>query len=398
MRTAVRQAMRAAVRIARVSRDGDDDYPRPDGPPVAHSAGSNSYRVLIVGNGPALGIGVRSQDLALPGALARAISARTGAGVDVEVHAEPRFGPEAFSDMLRGCAGHRFDSIVVTRGGEEALDLLPAADWGDRLTAALAELRAFAGPSAEIVVTGIPAHSSTRGLPARLARVVAEHAAELDRVSFAVCAAWSGTSFVALTPAGAGARAAEQYGQWAHQIANEMVSHLPALIDDASDDVDEARRQSAVDRLGLSDSGSDPRLRRIVEMARRAFGAETALFTVLDRDLQLHVARAGIDAKPLPRSQSFCRFTILERDGMIVEDARNDERFRRNPRVLGEPHVRFYAGFPVNSPEGERVGALCVFDSSPRRRDEVNMSLLREFAHLLQDELWHHHAGATPQR
>ena len=294
--------------------------------------------------------------------------------------------------------GHRFDGIVLTSGTQEALDLLPITEWEARLTSALAELHAFAGTATSIIVAGIPRNLSSRGLPPRLARAVEQHAADLDRSTAALCATWAGTAFVPLAAvgevAGSATRAAQDYQQWAEQIAAELSCRLGGV----DDDVDELRRQSAVDHLGLTDSGADLRLRRIVEMARRAFGTETALFTVLDRDLQLHVARSGTDTTRLPRVHSFCQFTILDRDGMIIEDARDDERFRDNPHVLGEPHVRFYAGFPVNSPDGERIGALCVFDSSPRRRDDVNMSLLRELAYLLQDVLWSYHAEAAARR
>ncbi|MDP9028722.1 MAG: GAF domain-containing protein, partial [Actinomycetota bacterium] len=183
--------------------------------------------------------------------------------------------------------------------------------------------------------------------------------------------------------------AADEFARWARLIAAEVVSDFASLArDGAGSGVDEPRRQSAVDRLGLTDSGADPRLRHITDMARLAFGTRTALFTVLDRDIQLHAARSGIDVTRIARGDSFCQYTILERGGMIVEDALNDDRFRENPLVTGEPHIRFYAGFPVDSPDGERVGALCIFDSSPRRADQVDTSLLRELAHLVQRELW----------
>ena len=392
MRGVARQVIRAAVRVARISREVNGHAPRPEGLPLGHAPGSNSCHILIVGNGPALGAGVRSHELALPGALARALSARTGTGVEVELLADPQLGLHRIPQALHGRVGGRFDCIVVTAGGDEALDLLPVAEWEARLTAALAELHAWAGPTTSIIVTGVSAGLAGRGLglPGGLARVVEHHATELDRASRAACAAWSRTAFVPLASADTGGDVgpADEYARWAAQIAATMISD--SLLDGAGSDevVDEVRRQSAVDRSGLSDSGTDARMRHIVEMARRAFGTDTALFTVIDRNIQLHVARAGMDATRMPRAHSFCQFTILDRDGMIVEDARNDERFRDIPQVVGEPHVRFYAGFPVNSPDGERLGALCVFDPSPRRRDDVNMSLLRELAHLLQEELW----------
>ena len=112
------------------------------------------------------------------------------------------------------------------------------------------------------------------------------------------------------------------------------------------------------------------------------------MFTVLDRDLQRHVARSNVSLTELPRSYAFCQHVIVQEGGMVIEDATLDQRFHDNPLVTGDAHLRFYAGFPVDSPDGERVGALCVFDSSPRPGGEVDLALLREFAILVQNELW----------
>ena len=392
MRGMLRLALALVLRVARASLDAVElDEPHPDGPPRAHAPGSDSSRILIVGNGPARGLGVRSHDLALPGALARAVSSRTGRGVDVDLTAERRLSLERIPDAVRASHLTRYESLVVVSGGDEALGLLPLATWRTRLTSVLAELRGLIGPTATIVVTGVPANHRFRGLPAWIARLADTHAACLDRVTLEVCRSAPNARFVALASTGpmSPTHLADDFAHWAQLIAVEVARDLS--VNDAADTesaLDELRRQAAVDRLGLSDSGTDLRLRAIVDLARRVFGADTALFTVLDRDLHLHAARSGTDLPRIARSNSFCHFTILERDGLTVEDARTDGRFRLNPLVTRNPHIRFYAGFPVNSPDGERVGTLCVFDSSPRRIEDVNTSLLRELAHLVERELW----------
>jgi len=72
---------------------------------------------------------------------------------------------------------------------------------------------------------------------------------------------------------------------------------------------------------------------------------------------------------------------------LVVPDALADPRFLDHPLVLGAPHTRFYAGFPIESPSGERIGVLCVFDPEPRPIDEVDTVLLRELALMVQAEL-----------
>jgi GAF domain-containing protein len=371
--------------------------PRPDGPPQSHSPGRDSVRILVVGNGAALGAGVRRHDLALPGAIARAVSARVGNGVDVDLVADPQLSLGRVVAAVRDAHPDRYAAVVVVSGSDEALESTPLATWRARLAGVLAELRRLLPSSTALVMTGVPADHADRAMLAPFARLADSHAADLDRVSVDVCAAVAGVRFVPLGPArmvsGARRHAADQYAGWGEVIAAAVVKALVHGAQSARGVSPDAatvewQRQTAVDRLGLAGSPADPRLQRIVDITRRVFGTETAVFTVLDRDVQRNKAGAGIDVAELPRIHSFCHHTILQDGGMIIEDASLDDRFRDNPLVTGAPHLRFYAGFPVDSPDGERVGALCIFDSSPRRADDVDAALLRELAHLVQTELW----------
>ncbi|HEU0205624.1 MAG TPA: GAF domain-containing protein [Pseudolysinimonas sp.] len=343
----------------------------------------------MTGNDAALGTGVRSHDLGVPGVLARALSSRTGYGVDVDVVAHPDIVIERLAATVRDSHPHRYHAIVLVTGSAAALKLMPVERWRRHLSQVLTEVRESVDAETVVVLAGIPVDRLSRISPKPLARLVSAHAAELDRASAEICEQFGATWFVPLpTDEGAIDRGAKEYARWGTMLADQLAAVLPCrpLTDEASRS--ETQRQSAVDSLRSAYTHEDPKLKRIIEMARRVFGTKSALFTVLDRDVQLHPARSGVSDTQVPRRDSFCEFTILETGGMIVEDAQLDERFRDNPFVVGEPYLRFYAGFPVHSPDGERIGALCVLDSAPRRVDEVDMSLLRELAHLVETELW----------
>ena len=149
----------------------------------------------------------------------------------------------------------------------------------------------------------------------------------------------------------------------------------------------ERRRQRAVDALGILDTPSEDRFDRIVTMARQLYHTEAAVFSVIDRDREWHKSRSGNTVEEAERTASFCSVTIRGTDALIVGDASKDDRFSASPGVVGDPHVRFYAGFPVTAPGGEQIGALCIYDPEPRRADEVDDSMLRQLAHLIEAEL-----------
>jgi hypothetical protein len=55
--------------------------------------------------------------------------------------------------------------------------------------------------------------------------------------------------------------------------------------------------------------------------------------------------------------------------------------------VIGDPHLRFYAGHPLHAPGGEPIGTLCVLDTEPHTLSEAQRGLLRDLAFWVQTEL-----------
>ena len=70
-----------------------------------------------------------------------------------------------------------------------------------------------------------------------------------------------------------------------------------------------------------------------------------------------------------------------------MPDALHDPRFSANPLVLGEPHIRSYAGVPLQSPDGYNVGALCAIDVVPRTFSDAQLAILRSFATLVVEQI-----------
>jgi hypothetical protein len=149
---------------------------------------------------------------------------------------------------------------------------------------------------------------------------------------------------------------------------------------------DEEQRLEAVHGLGLLDTESEERFDRHARIAAAALDAPIALVTLIDRDRQWYKSHVGFDFSETPRDVGFCSHAILGDDPLIVTDALKDDRFADNPAVVGDPHVRFYAGIPLHA-NGARVGAICVVDHKPRNMSHAQLRMLQDIAQLVEQEL-----------
>lgn len=106
---------------------------------------------------------------------------------------------------------------------------------------------------------------------------------------------------------------------------------------------------------------------QIVQLASAICKTPISTITLLDFNKQWFKAKIGIDNIEGDRDTSFCGHAIAQDATiMIVNDALDDDRFFDNPLVVGEPNIRFYAGYPLVSPSGYKLGTLCVIDRIPR--------------------------------
>jgi len=150
---------------------------------------------------------------------------------------------------------------------------------------------------------------------------------------------------------------------------------------------DEEQRLRDLQRHAVLDTASDPHFDRLVRLASAVLAMPIAAVSLVDRDRQWFLARHGLEARQTPRNMAFCAHAIADDAVLVVPDALLDERFSTNPLVLEEPHVRFYAGAPLQSPEGHNLGTLCVIDRQPRQLDAHQQELLRLMADLVMREL-----------
>lgn len=130
---------------------------------------------------------------------------------------------------------------------------------------------------------------------------------------------------------------------------------------------DEQARLAALRRYRILDTEPEQAFDDVALLASQICGTPMATLTLVDENRQWFKSELGIGVRETARSIAFCAHAIKQPDIMEVPDARDDERFKDNPMVVGAPHIRFYAGAPLITPDGHALGTLCVADTVPRR-------------------------------
>ncbi len=145
--------------------------------------------------------------------------------------------------------------------------------------------------------------------------------------------------------------------------------------------IGEAARLADLYANELIGSGNEEAYDAIARTAAFVADVPTALITLIDDQQQTTKACIGFDATTIDRRDAFCSYAILNPENTLhVPDATLDVRFRDNPFVVGEPHLRFYCGVPIVSAAGRPFGTLCVVDVEPRELDARQVRALEDLA------------------
>jgi PAS domain S-box-containing protein len=151
---------------------------------------------------------------------------------------------------------------------------------------------------------------------------------------------------------------------------------------------DEQRRLESLWRYAVLDTPPEEAFDVITRLAARLFHVPISLVSLVDQARQWFKSRYGLAINQTSRDIAFCAFAIQSDDVMVIPDARADLRFASNPLVTGAPGIRFYAGAPLITPDGYRVGTLDVMDTVPRDDFTADQrALLAALARLVVIEL-----------
>jgi len=352
--------------------------------------GPDPDRILLVGSAAVAGVGVASHEVGVGGYLARQLSAFTDRGVDIDLIGAAGLTTSRAAVLIKEVELLRYDAVVLMLGAPEALSLTPLSTWTADIRALLDQVRESA-PYLAAFVVGVAPLSKLAPFHSVIGPLVTGHIARINAATERLSHE-RGVHFIDFAP-----RSdpnpdrfvdASTYAAWAEPIARYVATAL-------NDSVPvphryspcEVSRQSALDGMEVLDSPPTAELDAITRVARDLFGVLGAAVNLIDRDRQYTKAVTGFEARDVPRDESFCTMTVELGGLLVIGDTTRDDRVSGLPATIDEG-IRFYAGYPVESPDGQRVGTLCLFDTEPRNFTASDASLLRELALRVQRELW----------
>ncbi len=150
----------------------------------------------------------------------------------------------------------------------------------------------------------------------------------------------------------------------------------------------EAVRLHALQQYDILDTETEAAFDGLTALAAYICQTPMAFISFMDADRQWLKSKIGLEATATPREVAFCAYTILQpHQPLIVPDSLEDERFVNNPLVVGTPHIRFYAGYPLVTPSEYAVGTLCVVDRVPRSLTSEQIKALQTLSHQVVDQL-----------
>ncbi len=154
-----------------------------------------------------------------------------------------------------------------------------------------------------------------------------------------------------------------------------------------TDAVTEDLRLATLQSYDILDTPPELAFDRVSRLIRNIYDVPISLVSLMAANRQWFKANIGLDIESVERENTVCQFVIRSGEPLFIPDLSKDPRFKNNPFVIGEAHLRFYAGMPLRAPDGMTLGTLCAIDHVPRQFGAREIEIMSDLADIVMNEL-----------
>lgn len=151
--------------------------------------------------------------------------------------------------------------------------------------------------------------------------------------------------------------------------------------------IHEEQRLSELYRYSVLDTPSESAFDDLAKLAAFICTTPISFVSLVDTDRMWFKAKVGLSVDEIPRTDGFGFSAILGEEFRMISDAQADETLSSHPLFASDPKIRFYAGVPLVTPRGFRIGTLCVADTRPRTLTAEQSAALATLARTVVTQL-----------
>jgi PAS domain S-box-containing protein len=149
----------------------------------------------------------------------------------------------------------------------------------------------------------------------------------------------------------------------------------------------EHERLKALHRYRILGTEAEKSFVGIAKLVAEIFNFSIAMISLVDSEEVYYASNVGLNETASPRGSSLCSLTVLASEVNVIENTLLDPLVAESENVCGEFGLRFYAGAPLITPDGFRIGTVCIADTVPRQFSSHERSILKDMAGLVMEQI-----------